>query len=120
MEEQTLNRKDRIAMKFLHYFITERNYSPVILQGAEDEIWLENLNEEYKIVRVVSNYIHNDEQLNFDLFKTGRIVRKIKQKTLTLRMKVLSIYTDLGDNVNKENLAKDNCMFIYDEEDLKK
>ena len=59
--------KNVMAMKLLHYFITEKNYNPIILQGVEDEIWLENLDSDYKIVRVVSNYIHNDEQLNFDL-----------------------------------------------------
>ena len=84
--EDTLNRKDRIVMKLLHYFITEQNYSPIILQGAEDEIWLENLDKDYKIVRIVSNYIHNDEQLNFDLFKTGRIVKKIKRKTFSFHL----------------------------------
>ena len=69
---ETINRKDLIVMKLLHYFITKRNYSPIILQGAEDEIWLENLDSDYKIVRIVSNYIHNDEQLDFDLFKTKK------------------------------------------------
>ena len=46
--EDTLNRKDRIVMKLLHYFITEQNYSPIILQGAEDEIGLENLDKDYR------------------------------------------------------------------------
>lgn len=115
----TINRKDLIVMKLLHYFITEKNYSPVILQGAEDEIWLENLENDYKIVRIVSNYIHNDEQLNFDLFKTKRIVSKIKKKTFSFHMDVLNIYTDLGDNVHLEKYDKD-CMYLYDENDLKK
>lgn len=57
-------------MKLLHYFITEKNYNPIILQGAEDEIWLENLKSDYKVVRIVSNHIHNDEQLDFDLRRT--------------------------------------------------
>ena len=55
-----LDDKNMIVMKLLHYFITERNYNPIILQGAENEIWLENMDEDYKIVRIVSNYIHND------------------------------------------------------------
>ena len=38
--------KNVMAMKLLHYFITEKNYNPIILQGVEDEIWLENLQEE--------------------------------------------------------------------------
>ena len=117
--EDTLNRKDRIVMKLLHYFITEQNYSPIILQGAEDEIWLENLDKDYKIVRIVSNYIHNDEQLNFDLFKTGRIVKKIKRKTFSFHMNVLSIYTDLGDNAHLDKVQNNNCMFLYDEKDIK-
>ncbi len=119
MNEAT-NRKDLIVMKLLHYFITEKNYSPIILQGAEDEIWLENLNGDYAIVRIVSNYIHNDEQLNFDLFKTQRIVSKIKRKTLTFHMDVLNIYTDLGSNAHLEDINQMDCMFLYDENDLKK
>ena len=75
-----LDDKNMIVMKLLHYFITEKNYNPIILQGAENEIWLENMDEDYKIVRIVSNYIHNDEQFKFDVFKTKRIVKKIKKK----------------------------------------
>lgn len=118
--EETLSRKDRISMKLLHYFITEQNYSPIILQGVEDEIWLENLDSPYKIVRIVSNYIHNDEQLNFDLFKTNRIVGKIKRKTFTFHMNVLTIYTDLGDNVHLDKPENMNCMYLYEEDDIKK
>ena len=117
---ETINRKDLIVMKLLHYFITEKNYSPIILQGAEDEIWLENLNSDYKIVRVVSNYIHNDEQLNFDLFKTKRITSKIKKKTFSFHMDVLNIYTDIGDNVHLDKQYKMDCMFLYDENDIEK
>lgn len=115
---ETVNRKDSIIMKLLHYFITEKNYSPVILQGAEDEIWLENLDGDYKIIRVVSGHIHNDEQLSFDLFKTRKILAKIKKKTFTFNMNVLSIYTDLGDNVNLDKV--DNCVYVYEENDLEK
>lgn len=118
--EEALSRKDRISMKLLHYFITEQNYSPIILQGVDEEIWLENLDSPYKIVRIVSNYIHNDEQLNFDLFKTNRIVNKIKRKTFTFRMNVLTIYTDLGDNVHLDKPEKMNCMYLYEEDDIKK
>ena len=68
--EIMLDDKNMIVMKLLHYFITEKNYNPIILQGVENEIWLENLDEDYKIIRIVSNYIHNDEQFRFDMFKT--------------------------------------------------
>ncbi len=117
---ETINRKDLIVMKLLHYFITKRNYSPIILQGAEDEIWLENLDSDYKIVRIVSNYIHNDEQLDFDLFKTKKITDKIKKKTFSFHMNVLSIYTDLGDNAHLDKIKKMDCVSAYDENDLER
>ena len=82
----TLNKNDEIVMKLLHYFITIKGYNPVVLHGAKDEIWLENSSEEYKIIRIVSNYIHNDEQLNFDIFRTKQILKKIKRKMFSLKI----------------------------------
>ncbi|MDE5587435.1 MAG: hypothetical protein K2I72_03575, partial [Bacilli bacterium] len=116
--EESLSRKDRIIMKLLHYFITERNYNPILLQGVDNEIWLENMDDQYKIIRIVSNHIHNDEQLNFDFFKTNRIVRKIKKKTFSFKMNVLTIYTDLGDNAHLDNTKNMDCVYLYDEKDL--
>ena len=34
----TNDKKDLVAMKLLHYFITEKNYSPVIVHGIQNEI----------------------------------------------------------------------------------
>lgn len=119
MLQESLDRKNLIAMKLLHYFITEKNYNPIILQGAEDEIWLENLNSDYKIIRIVSNHIHNEEQLDFDLYKTKHVVKKIKKKTFSFKMNVLSIFTDVEDNVNLENTKDIDCISLYDENDLK-
>jgi len=84
MEEIIINKNDEIVMKLLHYFITEVGYSPIILHGAKDEIWLEKLDGNYQIVRIVSNYIHNKEQLDFDLYRTKQITKKIKKKTFSL------------------------------------
>ena len=78
-QEMMLDSKNVLTMKLLHYFITEKNYNPIILQGVENEIWLENLNEDCKVVRIVSGYIHNNEQFQFDMFKTKRIIKKIKK-----------------------------------------
>lgn len=118
MTEETIERKNRIVMKLLHYFITEKNYSPIILQGIEDEIWLENLEEDYRIVRLVSSYVHNDEQMEFDVFKTKRILKKIKAKTLSFRMNVLSLYVDLGDNVHLDQFEVFDSVRVGEEEDL--
>ena len=97
-----MDEKNTLAMKLLHYFITEKGYTPIILQGADDEIWLENLDEDYKIVRIVMNYIHNEEQYKFDVFKTKRILKKIKAKTLSFKLNTLSIFLDLGSSVDLE------------------
>lgn len=112
--------KDVIVMKLLHYFITEKNYSPVILHGAQNEIWLENMESDYKIIRIVSNYIHNNEQLDFDLYKTERIVKDIKRKTFNLNMDVLSIFTDLGDAVKLQSQNHIDCVYLKNEKDIKK
>lgn len=113
-----LDDKNVIVMKLLHYFITEKNYNPIILQGAENEIWLENMDEDYKIVRIVSNYIHNDEQFRFDMFKTKRIVKKIQKKTFSLHVNTLSFFLDLGDNVNLFSSKDLENVNVQDEEDI--
>lgn len=118
--DESLDRKNLIVMKLLHYFITEKNYNPIILQGAEDEIWLENLESDYKIIRIVSNHIHNEEQLDFDLYKARHIIKKIKKKTFSLTMNALSIFTDLGDNVELKEESDIDCIYLYDEKDIKK
>lgn len=123
MESEIMqDNKNVIVMKLLHYFITEKNYNPIILQGVENEIWLENLNEDYKVIRIVSGYIHNDEQFDFDKFKTKRILKKIRKKTLSLKMNVLSIFLNLGDNVT-EDLSENPdalCIKVTEEEDIDK
>lgn len=116
----TTSKKDTLMMKLLHYFITEQNYNPVVLHGAENEIWLENMDNDYEIVRLVSNYIHNNEQLDFDIFKTKKITKNIQRKTLNLNMNVLSIYTDLGENVKLKNNKHLDCIKLEDEKDIKK
>ena len=117
MNTDLLDDKNIMTMKLLHYFITEKNYNPIILQGVDNEIWLENLNEDYKVVRIVSNYIHNDEQFNFDVFKTKRIMKKIKKKTLSLSMNSLSIFLDLGENVSNKDVSNFNYIKVESEND---
>lgn len=118
--EQAFDRKNEITMKLLHYFITEKDYNPIILQGADDEIWLENMTGEYRIIRIVSNHIHNNEQLSFDVFKTKRVVKKIKKKTISLNMNVLTIFTDLDDNVDIDRVKDMDCVYLYDIFDIDK
>lgn len=103
MENIKMTGKDVVVMNLVHYFITEKNYNPVVVRGVNDEIWLENMKSDYKLVRIVSHYIHNNEQLNYDYFRTKQISNKLRKKTLSFNMSVLNIYVDLGDNVNISN-----------------
>lgn len=119
-----VNKQDELIMKLLHYFITEEGYNPIVLHGAQNEIWLENLDNSYKIVRIVSNYIHNDEQLDFDLFRTKQISKKIKKKTFCFNMKTLSIFVNLGDNVHvlndKYSVNNIDCIKVKNIDDISK
>lgn len=114
MEEIIFKSDDLLVMNLINYFITEENYNPMVIHGINDEIWLENLNSDYKIVRIVSHHIHNKEQLDFDKFKLSRIVKQVKKKTLSLKVKVLNIYTDIED----EKLLSDNDVFVTKEADI--
>lgn len=114
MEDIVFKSDDLVVMSLINYFITEKNYNPMIIHGLNDEIWLENLNEDYKIVRIVSHHIHNKEQLDFDKFKLSRIVKQVKKKTLSFKVKVLSIYTDLED----DKILSNDDIYINKEEDI--
>ena len=112
MENIVLDENDELIMKLLHYFVTVQNYSPIVLKGAHNEIWLEKLDGDYKIVRLVSNYIHNNEQLNIDLYRTSQIMKRIKKKTMSFSINALSIFTNLGENVNLDNSYEENIDIV--------
>jgi len=114
MEEIVFKSDDMVVMNLLNYFITEANYNPMIIHGITNEIWLENLNSEYKIIRIVSHHIHNKEQLDFDKFKLNRVINQVKKKTLSFKVKVLNIYTDIED----EKILSDNDIYITKEKDI--
>ncbi len=123
MASSITSREDELVMKLLHYFITEKNYTPIVLHGANNEIWLENFDNEYKIVRIVSNYIHNNEQFQVDLYKTKQIMHSISKKTLSPSINTLSLFINLGDNVELKKLEIDEnimCADIKRISDLKK
>lgn len=114
MENVMFKSDDLVVMGLLNYFITEQNYNPMIIHGINDEIWLENLSNDYKIIRIVSHHIHNKEQLDFDKFKLSRVVKQVKKKTLSFKVKVLNIYTDIED----DKLLSEDDIFISNEADL--
>ena len=74
MSTVVMNKKDEVIMKLVRYFITEENYNPIVVNGVKDEIWLENIDAPYKIIRINSNHIHNIEQLEYDILKIKGVV----------------------------------------------
>ena len=113
-------KRDLLVMKLLHYFITEKNYNPVVVHGIQNEIWLENMDSDIRIVRIVMGYIHNKEQLDFDDFKVTRLVKQIKMKTFTFKMKTLSIYLDLNSDVKVIDSKNNYKVNIKTENSIKK
>ena len=94
-----IDKKDDIVLKILHYFITEEDYKPVIINGLNNEIWLENMEKDLKLIRINNNYIHNDTQLKNDTFKAAQIMKSIKKNTLSFNMNMLNLLLDTGDAV---------------------
>lgn len=99
MANIVVGKKDEMVMKILHYFVTEENYRPIIVNGVQNEIWLENLEKEVPLIRININYIHNEEQLSVDMRKANAIRRSIKKKTYSFKMSVLNILLDVRDDV---------------------
>lgn len=119
-ENLSYNSQDVIVMKLLHYFITEEKYSPIILHGVKNEIWLEKQDSDYRIVRIVSDYIHNNEQYEFDMLKTKDIIKTIKRKTFSFKMDTLSIFVNLGENVDLKSEDHISCVSLKNEKDINK
>lgn len=118
MSTIVMKKNDDTIMRLVHYFITEKDYAPIIVNGVKDEIWLENSEGPFKIIRINSNYIHNDEQLNFDIFKTKNVMKQIKKKTMSFSMNALNIFLDVNDNVNITNTKNISNLKINNLEDI--
>lgn len=107
-------------MKLVHYFITRKDYHPIIIRGIEDEVWLENKKGDYSIIRIVTRHILNNEQFEYDKLKTKHIAKQIKRKIFDFSMNMLSIYVDSdfeNIKINEED-KKYISVFIKSEEDL--
>ncbi len=99
-----MDKREELIMRLVHYFITEENYNPIIVNGVKDEIWLENSAGPYYIVRINSNNIFNQEQLDYDHYKTENIVKQIKKKTFSFNVNTLNILLDLNENIRLESV----------------
>lgn len=99
----TMDKNEQIMMMLVHYFVTKQNYTPINVQGVKDEIWLENLEGPYRVIRINTNSIFNNEQYNADLFKIKYILKQIKRKTLSFKMNALNICLNVDSKVNIVN-----------------
>ena len=108
----TLNKKDEIMMSLAHYFITKENYSPINVQGAKDEIWLENLEGPYRVIRITNNNIINEEQYKFDVGRMQLVLRQIKRKTLSFKINALNICLNLDKELNISEFKNINTINV--------
>ena len=120
MDLTIMDSYDLLVMKLIHYFIVSENYTPIIIKGIDDEVWLENKNNEYSIIRIVTRRIINKEQYDYDILKTKHIAKQLKRKLLDFSMNVLSIYLDKNFYTNKiDNFdEKYISILIKDEDDF--
>ena len=114
----TVSEKDELIMRLVHYFVTKENYAPIMVNGVKNEIWLENLDATYKVVRINSNYIHNSEQFDFDMYKILNVNKQIVKKTLTRKLKTLNIFTDINEDVLVKNSKNITNFIIMSDDDL--
>ncbi len=118
MSQILMDNKEKIVMRLVHYLITKENYTPIVVNGVKNEVWLENNEGPYKIVRINSNYIHNKEQYRFDIFKINNIAKQIKKKTLSLKVNVLNIFLDLNDDIKVGEVKNIESISIKDTDEL--
>lgn len=116
-----IDKKEDTILKILHFFITKEDYKPVIINGIQNEIWLENMEKDLKLIRINTNYIHNNEQLNNDTFKALSIMKTIKKSTLSFNMTMLNLLLDTGDTVKiNSNIKNVETIKITKVADFKK
>ena len=106
----SVTEKDELIMRLVHYFVTKENYAPIMVNGVKNEIWLENLDAYYRIIRINSNYIHNKEQMEFDQYKILNVNKQISKKTLSRKLKTLNILTDTNEDLK---ISSDNNIDNY-------
>ncbi|MEG1457032.1 MAG: rhomboid family intramembrane serine protease [Bacilli bacterium] len=120
MSQLSVKSKDDVVMKLIHYFIVQEDYKPVLLRGVEDEIWLENLEKDVKLIRINSNYLHNNAQYQQDLAKVNYIMKNIKRKTFSLKMNIVNILANTSENVEVDEVKNIETIKVNKIVDIKK
>lgn len=119
MATVSMNVNDQIMMSLAHYFITKENYVPINVQGTHSEIWLENLEGPYRVIRINAKSIFNDEQYQADIFKIRYVIKQIKKKTLSFKVNTLNICLDVDNRVNLNKQFNIDSIKLDKVEDIK-
>ena len=120
MDKVNVRKQDQILMSLVHYFVTKEGYAPIFVQGVKDEIWLEKVDGPYRIIRINNNYIHNEEQYNFEQFKIKNIMKQIKRKTLSFTINTLNIDLNVADRVEVKNEKNVDNISIHELSEVQK
>ena len=120
MDKVNVRKQDQILMSLVHYFVTKEGYAPIFVQGVKDEIWLEKVDGPYRIIRINNNYIHNEEQYNFEQFKIKNIMKQIKRKTLSFTINALNIDLNVADRVEVKNEKNVDNISIHELSEVQK
>ena len=114
----TVRKEDQILMSLVHYFVTKENYAPIYVHGVKDEIWLEKLDGPYRVIRINSNRIFNEEQFVFDQYKIKDILGQIKKKTMSMHINALNINLNEDESVKEDSLKNIDNISIKTIEDI--
>lgn len=114
-----ISENDQIIMTLVHYFVTKENYTPISVHGAPDEVWLENLEGPYRVIRINSNSIINEEQYKADLFKVKYIIKQIKRKTFSFKLNTLNICLGVSKKVDVEPIHDINSIKLQSIKDVR-
>lgn len=112
MHVENIEVGNSLSLSLFHHFIVNQNYNTILIHGVKDEVWLENINRPYKIIRIVQHRIFNNYQFKADNKKVSNIVSKLKRKTLSFNIDVLNILINCDEDVNIEKPEKQNQIYI--------
>lgn len=112
IEEVEIRKEDLIVVSLVNYFMVQKNYSPVILYGIDSEIWFENLNAEYKIIRIITGKLKNADAVELEYFRYNRIINSLKRKTFSTKLKTLSIVVCSDENMPALKNNKNNTYIV--------
>lgn len=118
MKRRKLIENDKVMMSLVHFFVTVENYTPIVVKGVKDEVWLENLESKHKVIRISNNYIHNQEQFDEDILKIMNVGRQIKKKTFSLKLELLNIGLNIDSRVKNLDNKTVHTISIQNQDEI--